>query len=578
MSIGALSVATAFQVEDVHAPPPNLGQPVATQVLVDHVFANSWGAPSVSQYSPPSQKFTHVYLKLDWEVSGIQYDRLGHLYMNDVEIWRPSTLEPRGDTSYATYTKDVTEFLAAFKAPGTVTFDLGNTVQGGLTGAFNTHVTAYFYDADSAANTEASWYHNNNEACDVVFPLIRQQQGANNAIDNIEIPTIPRNTTRAVLHIGASGNNMEEFYYMNPLSQSNGPTRLLEIYINGQIAGLINPYQPIYSGGINPLFWMPYVGLRVFDVPMYKIDISAFLPALWESSGTLSIKIRNGYNDEGVSQDWIISSALQLWQTNGAFGFGFQRPTSYSNDSFDRSLGGLPSADGVQVTRNLKTSASLTFLNGHDFGQFLTSFDVSLEQQLSILSVQTSNRDATNYAISTSYGSDKITRNDDTFSRDYSYPLGIAYGVNDQIYISRAYNLKTSNPSGSQDLSSRQRVLKRSDVVNQVTIDSRPSSGPAFFRQTKETNMNVVLDVTDQQSSSSDLFMCEDAGATQRALERAISAVRSGSAVDAYSSLDSLIDGGRLFATAMRSNNATILSLGLPSLPRRVPNIKAFYV
>ena len=49
----------------------------------------------IGQYSPPTGcNWTNVIFNLSMTSKGRQYDRLGHLFLGDIEVWRTSTAEP----------------------------------------------------------------------------------------------------------------------------------------------------------------------------------------------------------------------------------------------------------------------------------------------------------------------------------------------------------------------------------------------------------------------------------------------------------------------------------------------------
>ena len=67
------------------------------QTLMVHTFANSYGAPFVGPYAPPSCNFNRVTFNLTVTSAGRQYDRLAVAYFGSTEIWRTSTAEPTTD-------------------------------------------------------------------------------------------------------------------------------------------------------------------------------------------------------------------------------------------------------------------------------------------------------------------------------------------------------------------------------------------------------------------------------------------------------------------------------------------------
>lgn len=67
------------------------------ETLMIHSFANSYYVPFVGSYTPPSCSFNRVVFNMTTVVDGVQFDRLGSVYLGSNEIWRTTTGEPAGD-------------------------------------------------------------------------------------------------------------------------------------------------------------------------------------------------------------------------------------------------------------------------------------------------------------------------------------------------------------------------------------------------------------------------------------------------------------------------------------------------
>lgn len=94
-----------------------------------------------------------------------------------------------------------------------------------------------------------------------------------------------------------------------------GPSRVIEVYINNQLAGFVFPFPVIYTGGIAPQLWSPMVAVSAFDVPFYQIDVTPFLPQLWNDPGALTLRIVNGYNNtQAINSNWLVNLQLLQWQ------------------------------------------------------------------------------------------------------------------------------------------------------------------------------------------------------------------------------------------------------------------------
>lgn len=355
-----------------YVPRKSYGLPVHSVKLVDHVFDN-WGHPSVGKLRIPDVKFDRVVLTLNTSVSGVQYDRLAHLYVGGAEIWRTSTAEPGSRDVFSTYKKDVSNYLALFKHDARVVFQLDNVVTRRLTGKFHVELYADFYnneklhyletedwpesnsyesDGQSVVAVENSEngddevngpaekykYFDNRRPADKVIPLVKE---SSNKIPlkylpdkvSLSLPQVSRNTTRLKVAVFTSGNAQEEFWYSNVLDQykdvfqkegyrylGHGPLRFVSVWLDGKKIASQPPQPFIFTGGYSPTLWSPVVATNAFDLPSVDLDISSLLPLLWESGDhTLEITVDNAYDEvdgtsSGIGRDWITSANLLTYE------------------------------------------------------------------------------------------------------------------------------------------------------------------------------------------------------------------------------------------------------------------------
>ena len=83
----------------------NSDRPTCQKVLVNHSFAYSYGEPFIGNYTPPSCAFNRVTWNLTVTSAGRQFDRLGIVYLGDIEVYRTSTAEPTSTGIEWTYLK-----------------------------------------------------------------------------------------------------------------------------------------------------------------------------------------------------------------------------------------------------------------------------------------------------------------------------------------------------------------------------------------------------------------------------------------------------------------------------------------
>lgn len=423
-------------VTEHYIPTPDFGSAVASQVLFQEVIENSWGHDFVRNYDPPSVDFDHVKFYLQFDSFGRQYDRLAHIYLDDVEIWRPSTPEP-GNLSAITsnFTKDVSFALPLLKSSGKLTVQLNNIMNEVYTGHFNTTLIAFYYKTGESKvqNQESSWYAEEPPSeIKAVSSLLSFPTD-----EELYIEKLSQDTVRAVLQVHASGNADEEFWYMK-YSVDGGSTRLVEIYVDGRLAGYADPFPQIYTGGFEPRLWTPLMGLHTYDVPAYYIDITPYLPQLWNSDTPIGIRVANGYSDKRIGKDWLISVALLTWEEPGAQGTGETHQT-YRRDKPE--IVQLPTTQVIQVDHSLRNSASLK-LHGK-------SYYIETTQTASHSSVLEDNR----ILAFNAEGSSTFIKTDvdglvsDAYSRSHDYALSLTLDAK-KITIAQAYEVTIDQADG----------------------------------------------------------------------------------------------------------------------------------
>ncbi|KAI5478589.1 hypothetical protein MNV49_004848 [Pseudohyphozyma bogoriensis] len=319
---------TALRNLQVHHPPivPKGGK--ACQVLLlQHAFAFSYYDPSIVDYSPPLEcgepgSWAAVVLNLTVTVNGTQFDRLGSISLDHVEIWRTSTAEPTKTGIIWTAFKDVTRFMSLLAKNGTLMFDEGNIINDRYTGIFDTTLSATFYAPTPDFLAPAS--------ADVVIPLSTLSKTQSQLFiypgETETNVTFPINAVEAYVEVLASGAGEEEFWYTNTPDSfvpyfdpdagliGKGPFREVQLLIDGKLAGVVYPFPVIFTGGANPLLWRPLASLRAFDVPSFWIDVTPFLPLLTDSqphSFSFTV-LGQGIGSPSVNNNWALTGSIHI--------------------------------------------------------------------------------------------------------------------------------------------------------------------------------------------------------------------------------------------------------------------------
>ena len=300
------------------------------ETLMEYTFARSYGQPFIGQYNPPNCSFNRVTINLTVTSAGRQFDRLALMFLDDTEVFRTSTAEPTQNGIIWSYVKDMSSYLALFKTPQKIVFDLGNLIDDTYTGSWDTALTATFFTAEDGI-----------EPADVILP-ISARKSAQNASSAFVVPdtmavdavTLPQNAKKAVFSIAACGQATEEFWWSNVLQSDvntfgNDTTlyghsafRELRVLIDGHIAGVAWPFPLIFTGGVVPGFWRPVVGIDAFDLQEDEIDITPFIPLLSDGQAhTFEIQVV-GIDDNGsgtgtfttaIGSNWVVTGKVFIW-------------------------------------------------------------------------------------------------------------------------------------------------------------------------------------------------------------------------------------------------------------------------
>ena len=198
------------------------GAPCASLRLFDREPLQGWGSPSYARVVPPTSPgcagpWAHVQLDLAGEVKGVQFDRMGALWIGNAHVLRLTTPEPSPEGIRWQLQRDLTDYWPLFRSPSNATLQIDNTVDDTYTGILYISANLTFYPAtpSTAPATEAlllplhaglAYGENAWEAAATV--------GGENRSYTLTLPQ--RNLRLAHIDVYASGHGCEEFWYTNP--------------------------------------------------------------------------------------------------------------------------------------------------------------------------------------------------------------------------------------------------------------------------------------------------------------------------------------------------------------------------
>ncbi|ELU45772.1 peptide-N4-(N-acetyl-beta-glucosaminyl)asparagine amidase A [Rhizoctonia solani AG-1 IA] len=413
-----------FQVSQ---PPitPKIGKTCTVQ-LFRRTFANSYYRPEIVEY-----EIFNMLLS-----SANTIDLLGRVLQN-VEIWRTSTAEPTTAGIIWTqvskhrqeFLKDVTKYIPLFSRPGRMIVDLNNIVDEslGLNGEYDGEYrigcqTAFTEPKQSGfpprslrqlwpppAHQNLTWsshYPTSHQTKQIMQQFLpRSMLGGQIVICHL----------RLILCSWQYFNLADSWVSKLPsgTTYGKGAYREVRLLVDGKLAGVVNPYPVIFTGGFIPTMWRPISAYGSFDQPTYSIDLTPFIPLLSDGANhTISIDVVAG---KAASADHSINEP-----TTGKI-------TSYTAPGYSTSdVKGIAASNDVNVTetasRTLHIEAEVKTGSGK-------TTKVVWSQDLNFKNVQSYLNNATRQIVDqVSSGKSISTHNGiPIISDDYNYPLNIDF-------------------------------------------------------------------------------------------------------------------------------------------------------
>lgn len=279
--------------------------------IVDHGFDNF--DPYLSSIAPPPGcpgPWNKIVLEMDGAVKGVQYDRISHLEIGGVTVFRTSTPEPSREGIQWHVEKDITAYAPLLKTPQPTAMYLGNVVNDTYTGVIYVKARVVFYQADRK--------HPAAQTADAVQPLSAPRRDGADLIGDYVLP-VDAERWQAEVYATGSGGGCEEFwYFIAPTSTGYscpgpGPYREVQVLIDGRVAGIAMPYPHIYTGGwSNPFLWYVIPAPRAFNIEPIRYELTPFI-GLVNDGKPHEIRFRIAGLDPSAS-GWEMQPNLQVWR------------------------------------------------------------------------------------------------------------------------------------------------------------------------------------------------------------------------------------------------------------------------
>ena len=297
-----------YSFEALQPPKPN-STPIVITVVDNAVFNNSGLTPyNATVYIPP-RNYSLILLNVTIDESGgAQYDRTIYIYANNITVFWGSTQELLNSTAWADLTL-LENFLR-----GNVTFKivLPNyyAPKYNVTGVYKVTVKLVLYPGSPPPDLPdyvIPLFYNST----FTYPMTILTPGEPNVTEEI---TLPKGTYNAMLVLYLKGGGLDEFWYA-----SLPAIRNLLVYYDNYLAGVVEPYPVVYTGGIDLFWWKPVTSANTLSYhTVQMIPITPFLALGNKASLTFSMPDLVLASEILQSQElsWDLSGYILVWNSS----------------------------------------------------------------------------------------------------------------------------------------------------------------------------------------------------------------------------------------------------------------------
>jgi hypothetical protein len=300
--------------------------PCTVTVVKNYAFKNTAYGPDKNfsgPYNPPGNcagPWSRVVATVSVHVTGVQFDRIGDVRLGDTDIFAYTTPEPRGNGSgNVTWSKskDVTDYTDLLLHHQKISFEIGNVITGPYNGVYYGTLRLTFYPADSSNPVPAS-------TPDVVLPVIREAMLSSDTPEADGTVTVPQSSTSLTADLIIQGHGgCDEFWWADapppfPGQCGGPPYREAEVFVDGRLAGIVEPYPYLFTGANGPSWWEPVSAPQTLNLRPWRLNLTPFLGTMTDGQPhQLSIKMLDWSAQSG--NDFRVNLAL-LVDTSGQSG------------------------------------------------------------------------------------------------------------------------------------------------------------------------------------------------------------------------------------------------------------------
>lgn len=338
-------------------------------------------------YTPPKNcpgPWSKVILENTFATKkGVQYDRTASLWLDGVNLFFGTTAEVKG-SKWQTQS-DITEYQNLLMKNGKGFVFLPNVLTPKRPGYPVGSSELLFYPKTKQETVQTP-------IADKVIGLggtdnFKPGYLVNSNSSYSIKETFPKNITQAYLDVTLQSQKIDEQWFQCVPSSlakklgtcGNGAFREGQVYIDGQLVGIVPIFPKIYTGGVDPYLWRPTPAIETLNFDPYRVNLTPFASLLSDGeSHTISIKVYNANDGFSVAGNLLLYLDKSQSVVKGAVTKNtlVDSLNVISNENFDKNGGRFVTAStrsfttsgyildhsGKKITTTVKTSINFSNL------------------------------------------------------------------------------------------------------------------------------------------------------------------------------------------------------------------------
>jgi hypothetical protein len=338
--------------------------PCKVQLFKGYKFDNY--NPQSFNYAPPAAcpgPWAAVIFEGNFSITkGIQYDRTANIWIGPTNIYFGTTAEDQPNEGRNWHVeRDLTDYSSIFTVDEDGTVDLGNLYNKTYNGLIFGSADVLFYPLAQNQGPPRT--------ADQVIGFSAGPTGGTVALYSTtslleETLTLPTNITDLYFDVFSQSQSDDEFWYTcvpnnvaSELDSCPGTAfRESEVTIDGNPAGVAPVYPWIFTGGIDPLLWIPIPGVQTMNFRPYRVNLTPFASVLDDGQPhTIALSVFN------ADSYFSATASLLLYLDSGST----QVTGALTNNTLTVPAPNI--TENIRVGKNGNLNGTVNTSSGHKF-------------------------------------------------------------------------------------------------------------------------------------------------------------------------------------------------------------------